>query len=246
MSASTGMQRTRVQAAWEMRLLLRNGEQLLLTIVIPIAILLVLALTDLLPSSRSGDVLPVALATVLTVSIISSAFTSLAIATAFERRSGALRLLSTTPLSVRELLAAKLLATVGVTALSAIAVVAVSVILGWRPGPGTAWAIPVLALGVAAWVPWGLALAGALRAEAVLAVANGLFLAFLLFGGVVIPASSLPAALATVTSALPSGALAEALTAALADGSPNGVAFLVLAAWAAIGSLVAARTFRWA
>ncbi len=245
-TAQRPAQRALAQAGWEMRLLLRNGEQLLLTVIIPVTILLVLTLTDLFPQGRGPEGLPRSLATVLTVSIISSAFTSLAIATAFERRSGALRLLSTTPLSIRELITGKLLATVGVTAVSAVVVVLVAVVLGWRPGPGAAWAVPVLVLGVAAWVPWGLALAGALRAEAVLAVANGIFLVLLLLGGVVIPVTSLPGALGALASVLPSGALSDALTTALVTGSPDAAACLVLVVWAGAGVLVATRSFRWA
>ena len=103
----------------------------------------------------------------------------------------------------------------------------------------------MLLVGVAAWAPWGLVLAGALRAEAVLAVANGAFLVFLLFGGVVIPASALPKWLAAVVDVLPSGALVNALTSALADGTLDVTATALLVGWSALGVLAAARTFRW-
>lgn len=244
-AASASAHRTRSQALWETRLLLRNGEQLLLTIIIPVVLLLVLTLTDVLPQATAPDPLATSLATVLAVSVISSAFTSLAIATGFERRSGALRLLSTTPLSPVELLTGKALATVAVTIVSSAVVVASALLVGWRPTPGSAWAMVSLVVGVAAWAPWGLVLAGALRAEAVLAVANGAFLAFLLFGGIVIPASALPSALATIVEVLPSGALVNSLTAALTDGVLDVTATVILAGWSALGVLVAARTFRW-
>lgn len=238
--------RALAQGRWETGLLLRNGEQLLLTLIIPAGIMLGLTLTDVLKQSDGADRTARALATVLAVSVISSAFTSLAIATGFERRSGALRFLSTTPLSRTELLAGKLAAIATVTALSAIVAVAVAVAVGWRPVPGSAWAIPVLLLGTACFAAWGMALAGLLRAEAVLAVANGLFLALIMFGGVVIPSTELPGPLAAVAPWLPSGALTEALTSALVDGSaPAALAVGVLVAWLAAGVAVAARTFRW-
>lgn len=246
MSARSGaVRRTRSQAGWETRLLLRNGEQLLLTIIIPVVLLLVLGLTDVLPQATGPDPLATSLATVLAVSVISSAFTSLAIATGFERRSGALRLLSTTPLRPVELLTGKALATVAVTIVSSIVVIVTALLLGWRPTAGSAWLLVVLLVGVAAWAPWGLVLAGALRAEAVLAVANGAFLLFLLFGGVVIPASALPTWLAAVVDVLPSGALVNALTSALADGTLDVTATALLVGWSALGVLAAARTFRW-
>ncbi len=242
----TARSRTMAQAGWETRLLMRNGEQLLLTVVIPLGMLLVLALTDVVSTVSGPDRLPTALATVLTVSVLSGAFTSLSIATAFERRSGALRFLGTTPLTRTELLGGKLIATGIVTVISAALATALAFALGWRPTPGSAWAILEIALGAAAFAAWGFVLAGLLRAEAVLAVANGIFLLLLLFGGIVVPASSLPGPLDAIVGWLPSGALADSLTGTLVTGSPPGVGnVLVLVGWAAVGGVLAGRTFRW-
>jgi ABC-2 type transport system permease protein len=44
---------------------------------------------------------------------------------------------------------------------------------------------------------------------------------------------------------LPSAALGDALRAALLDGAVDGTAFLVLVAWALVGSALAARFFKW-
>ena len=240
------MSRAAIQARWELGLLLRNGEQLLLTVVIPVGLLLVLAVTDLLPSAYGDDRTARSLATVLTVSVISAAFTSLAISTAFERRSGALRFLGTTPLTRGELLAGKALATGIVLALSIAVTVITAVVVGWRPEAGLAWALVPAVLGTASFAAWGMALAGALRAEAVLAVANGVFLALIVFGGVVVPASALPGALAVVAPLLPSGALAEQFTSAIVSGQPPSLASAaVLLAWSVAGAGLAARTFRW-
>lgn len=246
MSASTPWQRTRVQAGWETRLLLRNGEQLLLTIVIPVGLLLGLTLTNVIVQTSGPTRVPQALATVICVSVISAAFTSLAIATAFERRSGALRFLGTTPLSRSELLGGKVLATVAVTVVSLAVVCLVGLLVGWRPVPGSAWAVPAVLVGMTTFGAWGMALAGLLRAEAVLAVANGIFLVLILFGGVVIPADSLPGPLSGLAQLLPSGALADCLTTALVDGAaPSPLSIGVLAVWLAAGTLVATRAFRW-
>jgi ABC-2 type transport system permease protein len=233
-------------ARWEMRLLLRNGEQVLLTLVIPVGIMLGLTLTEVFPQSAGDDRTARALATVLAVSVISAAFTSLAIATAFERRSGALRFLGTTPLTRAELLTGKALATLAMTGLSAGVACMTALAVGWRPTAGVAWAVPVIVLGTGAFAAWGMSLAGLLRAEAVLAVANGLFLFLLMFGGVVIPAASLPGPLGALVPWLPSGALVEALTTVLVDGTvPSWSAVATLLAWGAAGTALAARTFRW-
>jgi len=234
------------QAGWEARLLLRNGEQLLLTLVIPVALLLGLGLTSLMPTAYGADRLGQSLATVLAVSVISTAFTSLAIATGFERRSGALRFLATTPLTRAELLVGKALATVVVTVVSAVAVTVTAVAIGWRPGPSLVSGPALILLGTASFAACGFALAGLFRAEAVLAIANGLFIALILFGGVIIPASSLPGAMSAVAPWLPSGALADALTESVVHGqAPSAASVVVLVAWLLAGTAVSARTFRW-
>ncbi len=238
--------RVRAHAAWESRLLLRNGEQLLLTFAIPVGLLLGLALTSIGALPSGTDRLPSALATVLTVSVISSAFTSLAIATGFERRSGALRFLGTTPLARSELLAGKLAATALVTGLSALLVCATAAIIGWRPAALSWWAVPVLLLGTAACAAWGMALSGLLRAEAVLAVANGIFLLLLMFGGIVIPAQDLPGPMSAVAPLLPSGAMVDAFSDALVLGqAPSPLSLGVLVAWLVSGAVLSSRTFRW-
>ncbi len=236
--------RSLAQAAWEARIVLRNGEQLLLTIVIPVGLYLGLTLLDLWPVEDDRDA--TALATVWTVSILATCFTSLAIGTGFERRSGALRFLATTPLSRAELLAGKLLATLLVTLLSLCAVAMTALAVGWRPTVFILPAIAIMVLGGAALGSWAFVLAGVLRAEAVLAVANGLFLLLLLVGGIIVPLDRLPAPVATCAEFLPTGALTQALTALLVDGmSPPISAIAVLAVWLVVGTVIARRTFRW-
>lgn len=242
----TGRTRALAHAGWETRLLLRNGEQLLLTFVIPVGLLLGLTQTSMFAASQGPERIPRALATVLAVSVLSAAFTSLAIATGFERRSGALRFLGTTPLSRTELLVGKGAATALVTVLSAAVVCIVAVAVGWRPTASALWVPPVLLLGTAACAAWAMALAGLLRAEAVLAVANGIFLVLIMFGGVIIPVSSLPAPLAALAPWLPSGALVEAFTGPLVAGhSPSVTSIGVLVAWLTVGTVLSGRTFRW-
>jgi ABC-2 type transport system permease protein len=239
-------QRALAHAGWETKLLLRNGEQLLLTFFIPIGLLLAITLTGLGNSLGGSTSVDRALATVLAVSVISSAFTSLAIATGFERRSGALRFLATTPLSRLDLLGGKSGATALVTALSAALAAIVAVALGWRPVAASMWVIPVLVLGTATFASWGFALAGLLRAEAVLAVANGLFLLLIMFGGVIIPTASLPSPIGPIAHWLPSSALAEALRDSLVGSmAPAPITWFVLVAWLTAGVLIARRTFRW-
>ena len=132
------------------------------------------------------------------------------------------------------------------TVISVLVVGVTALIIGWRATAGSAWAVPVVILGTATFAAWGMALAGLLRAEAVLAVANGLFLVLILFGGVVVPAASLPGPLASLAGYLPSGALTDALSSALVSGAaPAPGDVLVLVIWGIGGAVLSARTFRW-
>ena len=101
-----------------------------------------------------------------------------------------------------------------------------------------------LLLGSAAFVALALLLAGTLRAEAVLAVAN-LAWVLLLGLGVLAPTDQLPGALATVAALLPSGALGDAVRLSFVDGAWPWSQWAVLVAWAVVGGLLTRRFFRW-
>lgn len=237
--------RVRAQAGFEMRTVLRNGEQLVITLVLPVLLLVALSRTtvvDLGTSDRIGLVAP----GVLALAVMSAAFTSQAIATGFDRRNGVLRLLATTPLGRRGLLAGKALGIAAVQTLQMVVLVLVAVLLGWRPHlAGVPAALLLVVLGTAAFTALALLVAGTLRAEAVLAVANLVWVLLLAGGAVVLPARLLPDPLATVAALLPSGALGGGLRAALSgEGLPLGPV-LVLTAWTAVVSGLAARFFRW-
>jgi len=235
------------QARMEIRLLLRNGEQVVLSIVIPMLALVggAVAANRLgIGGARPIDVLTPG---VLALAILSTSFTSLAIGTGFERRYGVLKQLGVTPLPRAGLLAGKILSllTVQLCQLALICVVAAA--LGWRPVLTPATVVAAVALwwsGSAAFAAWALLIAGTLRAEATLALANLVFVLLLAGGAVLAPATTYGPA-AGLVRALPSGALAEGLRDALRHGRVDGVAIVVLLVWAAVGSIATSRTFRW-
>lgn len=238
--------RVAAQAVFETRTVLRNGEQLVITLVLPILLMVVLARTTLVDIGVEGDRIGVVAPGVLALAVMSTAFTAQAIATGFDRRNGVLRHLATTPLGRAGLLAGKaggvLLVQLGQMAV----LVGVAVGLGWRPAlPGVPGALGVLLLGTAAFTALALLVAGVLRAEAVIAVANLVWVLLLAGGAVLLPAEVLPAPLAALARVLPSGALGEGLRAALAgDGVPV-ASVTVLVAWAVAAGALTARTFRW-
>ena len=101
-----------------------------------------------------------------------------------------------------------------------------------------------LLLGSACFVALALLLAGTLRAEAALAVAN-LVWVLLLGLGLLAPTESLPGILAPVAAALPSGALGDAMRLALVGGGWPLAQWAVLAVWGVGAAVLASRTFRW-
>ena len=233
------------QARFEAGTLLRNGEQLLVSLVLPLGVLLGLALTTV-PSLGEGRRIDVATPGVLALCVVSAAFTAQAIATGFDRRASVLRLLGTTPLGRDGLLWGKALATLMVEVVQWCVVGGVGLALGWRPEPiGFLYAVLFLLLGTWAFVALALLLAGSLRAEGVLAVANLVWVVVLVLGGVVVPRTELPAAVAGVVGVLPSAALGDGLRAAFGSGGLLAGPVLVLAAWAVAATAVVARTFRW-
>lgn len=238
------------QLRTELITLLRNGEQLLLTLVIPVGLLVFFSSVDVLPSGdpmifrRSVDFLTPG---VLALAVMSSAMVSLGISTGFERSYKVLKRLGTTPLGRPRWLLAKIVSVVCVQLLQLGVLVPVALVLGWNAADAR-WlsAIGAIAVGSAAFSGLGLLLAGRLRAEVNLAGQNALFLAFLLCGGMIIPFDDLPSGLSTPARYLPSGALADVMRSTLVGGvsDPNH-AWIVLACWAIAMPLLAAGTFRW-
>jgi ABC-2 type transport system permease protein len=233
------------QAAMEARLMLRNGEQLLLAVVIPVIVLVGgVSGAHHVGIHFSHPAVDVFTPGVLALAIMSTSFTSLAIATGFERRYGVIKRLGASPLPRSGLLAGKVGALLLIEVLQVVVIGIVGALLGWDPRADALGAVLALVLGTAAFAGLGLLVAGVLRAEATLAAANLIYLLLLAGGAVVLPGSSY-GAFGHVTSLLPSGALGDALRHALVDGTTAWGDLVVLLAWTAIGTTLTARTFRW-
>ena len=218
------MRRTMAHARWELGILLRNGEQVLLTLLIPLGLLLLM---------RS-------FAPVVATSVIAAMFTSIAIGTGFERRNGSLRFLGVTPLRRSELLLGKLIASLIVLLISLILTCGLGTLLHCLPtwSAGQWWfAALLVVLGSTAGASWALVLAGNVRAEAVLAIANGIFIV-LIIAALALP-GSLDAPWSNASGAIPSVALAHGLD------DPSAGPAVVLIVWACAGIGFASRRFSW-
>jgi ABC-2 type transport system permease protein len=234
------------QTRTELKLSLRQGEQILVSLGIPLLILVFFSLVDVLPLPE-GVTDPVDFLTpgVLALAVMSSAMVSLGIGTGFERQYGVLKRLGSTPLGRPRLIGSKISAVLALQVVQVVAILAVAGALGWRPDGPVVLVIPAFILGTAAFAGIGLLMAGTLKGTLNLALCNGLYLVLLLLGGMIIPLSELPAAIRVVAELLPAAALSEVMNGVL-RGSDIGVqAWAVLIAWAIAAPLAAARFFRW-
>lgn len=244
-------------AAMELRLALRRGENLLVMVVIPVAVLVFFAGSGIIPLATPGAAVAFLLPGSMALAIIATSLVNLGIATAYERSYGVLKRLGGSPLPRGGLVAAKIATVLAIELIQLVLLVVVAVVvLGWSPPSSPGLPLPAISLLVAGWLlgtmafaGLGLLMAGTLRAEATLALANGLFLAFLMLGGIVLPLDHLPSWLGTVEAFLPSSALADIFRTALGSSTGNALDvdtdLLVLLAWGLVASELATRRFRW-
>ncbi len=233
------------QTRVEMLLTLRRAESLLVTLAIPLGILVFFSSVDAVNTSYKEPV-DFLVPGVLALAVMSSAMVSLGIATGYERRYGVLKRLGSTPLSRGGLLTSKTVLVLVLELVQASAIVITGIALGWEPTGGLVLAVVLLLVGTVAFAGIGMLLAGTLRVEANLAVANGLFLVLLFLGGMAYPLAKLPDVLETFAKALPAAALSETVRAVLTPGRSFPVGELVvLIVWAIAAPLAAARWFRW-
>jgi ABC-2 type transport system permease protein len=233
------------QTRVEILLTVRRAESLLVTLAIPLGILVFFTKVDAVNTTLAHPV-DFLVPGVLALAVMSSAMVSLGIATGYERRYGVLKRLGSTPFTRAGLLSAKTLNVLALEVVQTVAIVETGVALGWDASGGLIAAVGLLLLGTIAFAGIGMLLAGTLRAEANLAVANGLFLVLLFLGGMAYPLHKLPDALETFAKALPAAALSETLRGVLDKGAsfPTGE-LVVLVIWAIAAPLAAARWFRW-
>jgi ABC-2 type transport system permease protein len=233
------------QSRVEVLLQLRRGENLIVTLAVPLGILVFFAKVDTTIPSDFAQPVDFLVPGVLSLAVMAAAMVSLGIATGFERRYGVLKRLGSTPLSRGGLLAAKTATVLLFELVEAVLIVVTGIALGWSPPGGLVPALALLLIGTIAFAGIGLLMAGTLRAEANLAAANALFLVLLFLGGMAYPLDKLPGALQAIAKLLPAAALSDTVRSVLSTQPfPTGQ-FVVLLTWAVAAPLAAAHWFRW-
>ena len=235
----------RAQSRAELTLQLRRGENLIVTLAVPLGILVFFSKVDTTIPADFNSAVDFLVPGVLSLAVMAAAMVSLGIATGFERRYGVLKRLGSTPLSRGGLLAAKTAVVLLFELISAVLIVVTGIALGWDASGGLFAALGLLLIGTVAFAGIGLLMAGTLRAEANLAAANALFLVLLFLGGMAYPLAKLPGGVQAIAKALPAAALSDTVRSVLSTQPfPTGQLF-VLIAWAIAAPLAAARWFRW-
>jgi len=235
----------RAQSRAELTLQLRRGENLIVTLAVPLGILVFFSKVDTTIPADFNSAVDFLVPGVLSLAVMAAAMVSLGIATGFERRYGVLKRLGSTPLSRGGLLAAKTAVVLLFELISAVLIVVTGIALGWDASGGLFAALGLLLIGTIAFAGIGLLMAGTLRAEANLAAANALFLVLLFLGGMAYPLAKLPGGVQAIAKALPAAALSDTVRSVLSTQPfPTGQLF-VLIAWAIAAPLAAARWFRW-
>ncbi|MET9735820.1 ABC transporter permease [Streptomyces sp. NPDC006458] len=233
------------QAVLETKMLLRNGEQLLLTAVIPTLLLVLFSSVDIVDTG-DGEAVDFLTPGILALAVMSTAFTGQAIATGFERRYGVLKRLAASPLPRWGLMTAKTASVLVTEVLQVLLVTVIALALGWNPQGNPLAVFLLLVLGTAAFSGLGLLMAGTLKAEATLAAANLVFLLLLVGGGVIVPLDKFPAGVQDVLALLPISALSDGLRDVLRNGAGMPWGDLgILAVWAVVGLTAAGKFFRW-
>lgn len=235
------------QTAYELLLTARRGENVLVTLIIPVMLLIFFASLNIIPAE--GNVSPAAflLPGIIAIAIIAAGMVNLGIATAYERYYGVLKRLGSSPLSRSALIAAKIISILLLEIVQVILLVAIAALFfHWQMAGSLPLTLLTIILGTITFSALGLALAEALRAEMTLAGANALFLLFLILGGGILPLSHLPTPLAALAEILPSTALTQALQQSMNGGTAFPVQpLLTLLVWTIIILAVTLRTFRW-
>ncbi len=229
----------------ELLLLLRQPENLLMILVLPVLLLIFFAGVRVFPSA-SGHPIDFLVPGVLTLALMSTGMVSLGISTAYQRYYRVLKRLGGTPLPRVVLVAAKAAAVLLVEVVQVAILLAIAYLgFGWRAPGSLPLALPVMLLGAVTFAAIGLTMAGALRAEFTMGGANGLYLLFIVLGGVAVPIPQLPSFIQPVATILPPTALSTSLRAILEGAAFPTLAVALLAGWTVLLLAAAVTCFRW-
>ncbi len=116
------------QAQFELLLTLRRGENILVTLIVPIILLIFFASLNIVPGVN-GHVVNFLLPGILALAVMAAGMVNLGIATAYERYYGVLKRLGASPLSRSGLIIAKVVSILVLEVIQVILVGGVAILL---------------------------------------------------------------------------------------------------------------------
>ncbi|GAA3788991.1 ABC transporter permease [Sphaerisporangium flaviroseum] len=237
----------------EAKLYLREPVTAFFAIALPLALLLVLGsaipgFREAVPELGGERVVDTQLpAMMIMLSVVTAAFTVIPAVLALYRERGILRRMSTTPASPRNVLAAQLMLNLATaTVATALTIFFGHLVLGTRVPAHLPWFLLSFVLGVCAMFAIGLALAAVVpNSRAASGVGAIVMFPLLFLGGMWIAREMMPELLRRLSDFTPTGAFGQAMRDAWSGTAPQALHLIVLAVWAVVAGLFAARLFRW-
>jgi ABC-2 type transport system permease protein len=230
----------------ELKLFLRDPASTLVTIALPIAIVAVFGMIAH-PTTNNDPIMTYFPTMALSLGLAQLALNLTPTTLAGYRERGILRRLSTTPVHPAKMLTAQLLISVGLAVVSMVLVTLVGHYgFGFTIPQHAAGFLLSFLLGCSALFSVGLLVAAvAPSARVATGIGVGLFFASLVFGGVFMPAETLPPFLLHVGDYTPLGAAMQSLRASWGGTMPEPLHLAVLGGYTLVAGLAAARLFRW-
>ena len=226
------------QLRFERMLFRRNPSAAFFNFVLPLVLLLLVASVF----ADEHDELEILIPGIAGMAVMATTFTALAFNMTFLREQGILKRIHGMPIRPRDYLggvigSAVINAVVQIVLVFAIGKIAYGVDLPDEPAAVLVYAV----VGVTAFAALGVAFSHAIpNFDAAGAYTNAVFLPVIFISGVFYSSDELPTALEVVGNALP---LKHVIDGLAGDGFGAGLA--VVAAWGALGAILAVRYFRW-
>lgn len=230
----------RMQLLVEQRIFWRNRSTTFFTFVLPIALLLVLGVSD-----DPVEHVPV----IVALGILSTGFQGLGIQLAMHRDQGVLKRVMASPLPPALLIAGKVLSTMLVVALEVAIIVSVGVLAFGAPIPVHPGILVLFALlGTATFVALGFAVASIIpTSDSAPAIVNAAYLGLIMATALLHQVEQLPAAIRSLGDLLPLTHLFVPIQRAWMGGFEpvDWWSALALVAWGTLAAAWSARRFRW-
>ena len=234
----------------------RNPASVFFTVMFPVLLLVIFAVVfsgQTVDIGRGIDVDAYYVPAIITLAVVSATMQSLAMSLTIAREDGRLKRGRGTPMPAWVFIAGRVGNAIVVSLLmllliAAIGKIAFTVPIPWSRLPEI---VITLAIGAAAFCCLGIALTAAIPSEdAAAPIANFVLLPLYFLSGVFIPEDQIPNGVLTFASVFPVRHFFEAFFSVYEPASAGGAGMqwghlAVVAAWGALGLLLAVRYFRW-